>query len=182
MDDLLCKLQAELGLTVEDILAYADDLTVICRTVGEVSRAIVIIEKWGLEFGMSMNKRKCGILRTGSKSNVTGFKSIAGVPVVRKYRYLGLWLTETISPIFHIAGLRDRLKWVTGKLKIIPIEERTPRLMGNFWQVFVRPLIELASGFEWVCCDSWRETLANLWRVSFRRCLGLGMSVNNEIV
>jgi len=47
---------------MEWILAYADDLSVICDSVEQVRQVIKVVENWGNKAGLKLNKGKSGIL------------------------------------------------------------------------------------------------------------------------
>ena len=45
-----------------EILAYADDLCVLCQDKNKLLRAIRIIDKWSKENGINVNRKKSGII------------------------------------------------------------------------------------------------------------------------
>ena len=49
-------------MSIQDILLYADDILLLCKTPRQIARCIQIIEKWTEENGMKLNKKKSDIL------------------------------------------------------------------------------------------------------------------------
>jgi hypothetical protein len=62
IEDLATSLANEIGLSIQEVLFYADDILVLCQTPQQVRRCIWIIEKWSEENGMKLNKKKSGIV------------------------------------------------------------------------------------------------------------------------
>ncbi len=49
---------------------FADDLALVCRGLLEVKRAIRLVEEWGNNNHMLLNKRKCGIFKLRSSGRL----------------------------------------------------------------------------------------------------------------
>ena len=107
----------ELGNTCFEVLAYADDLAVICSSETELEKAIDVLMKWTEENGMQVNHKKSGILSIGKHCKPGEFKR--GFPVVDSYNYLGVLLNQDCSPRPHVEKVGKRLQIYlrrTGKL------------------------------------------------------------------
>ncbi len=117
IEELSEELKKKTGLSLEDILYYADDLQVICSSIEQIRKIIRIISKWSEENGMQLNKKKLGIVILGRRKNKlpmmkldkdkSGKKGvnihhkwkvansfIEGIPVCEKYKYLDTILTK----------------------------------------------------------------------------------------
>ena len=51
---------------IEDIVAYADDIAICVYSIGELNKAINIINKWSNEAGIPINFRKSIIKNTNT--------------------------------------------------------------------------------------------------------------------
>ena len=93
IEPMLLELKREFN--IEDIFAYADDITLCIYSVNQLRNAINIIETWSNKVGIPVNFKKSGILnitpRTNSRKLIQGI-SIIKYPIVEKYKYLGVWL------------------------------------------------------------------------------------------
>ena len=63
-----------------EILAYADDLCVLCQDKNELLRAIKRIDKWSKENGINVNRKK--IRGVEQNDNVEGY------PILNEYKYI----------------------------------------------------------------------------------------------
>ena len=98
-NDLLVKL-AELGYKV---FAYADDLAIMDKDHTRLEEAINIVELWAQENKMTINKKKSCIIKYKRKKNKSeGNKEILGIPIVRKYKYLGIIIDENMCWEDHL--------------------------------------------------------------------------------
>ena len=82
-----------------EIFAYADDLAVNNYGEEQMKKTIKIIEQWVEKNDMKINKKKSGIIfhkkkKSGKKQ--LHKKEIEGFPVIGEYKYLGIWIDETM--------------------------------------------------------------------------------------
>ncbi len=85
----LNSLIKELCPEVYEVLAYADDIAILCRSKEELLKAMDMVEKWGAANGMEVNKKKSGVLPVLNGDKV---ERINGYPVKGAYKYLGIQL------------------------------------------------------------------------------------------
>ena len=82
-------------------LLFADDLVLICPSKGKLRRALESITAWAEAWELQFNASKCGIMGVGrnGKSTLGTEWRLQGVvvPVVQKYKYLGIWFSEEWS-------------------------------------------------------------------------------------
>ena len=100
IEPLLQLLNREFNM--EDLFAYADDIAVCVYSIGELSRAIKIIEEWSNKARIPINLRKSGILnirKTNKTSKIVLGSTYMNYPIVEKYKYLGVWIDEKLNPI-----------------------------------------------------------------------------------
>ena len=98
-EELISKL-IDNGWSFEDILAYADDHLIICDSLEQVQKAIVIVNSWCYVSNISLNPMKSGILevipRRGKHSVKVG-SVVCEIPIVSSYRYLGIELDDKLT-------------------------------------------------------------------------------------
>lgn len=81
-------------------LLFADDLVLTCPSKVALRRALAAITQWADAWELKFNASKCGIMGVGPRGlSVNGGGeewSLQGVrvPVVSRYKYLGIWFTE----------------------------------------------------------------------------------------
>lgn len=144
-EDLLYKIE-DAQVSNEDLLAYADDLLVVCTSLHQLRQVIKIIRKWSKENNLELNDKKSGIVeflpRSGRQTSTLKTGSVfESIPIVDKYKYLGLWLDKklTLDPQLHhikkkSGFIRSRLAPLLGG---ISLDYRI-----NLWTVFIRPLFD----------------------------------------
>jgi len=150
VEPLLKLLNEEID--IEDIFAYADDIAVCVYSPEELSRAIQIINDWSLKAGIPINLKKSGILNikrtVRSKSLINqdgdGEETFMGYPIVERYKYLGIWIDETLNPQTHLDLYKPKVNYLTHKLRMIPKKSITPRYLIDLWTLIIRPTYEYA--------------------------------------
>ena len=92
----------ELGefLAFDDILAYADDILILCENQHLLNKCIDVIERWSQENHLKINKKKSAILEFMHRRQRTTLMktgdSFRDYPIVDKYKYLGTWLSQKL--------------------------------------------------------------------------------------
>ena len=74
----------------EDLLAYADDITIFTKNDIEIGRVVQGFRQMEQHFNLRINLRKCEILRI--KGGTSNIKQIEGIEVKDNVKYLGLKL------------------------------------------------------------------------------------------
>jgi hypothetical protein len=125
IDDLIRNLEEN----TSDTLAYADDVAIVCKNLNQVNKSIEIIEEWSEENKIYLNKSKSGILiiKKSSKDVIDLNKTIIaninndgdnmnntliykGIPIVIKYKYLGVTLDNNLMPVTHLIEINQKMK------------------------------------------------------------------------
>ncbi len=63
IEELLEMLETKHGLNIEEILAYADDIAVICYSMNLLNQVISTIREWSDKNGLQINSKKRGLLQ-----------------------------------------------------------------------------------------------------------------------
>ncbi len=143
LEPLLREIE-ELGISPEDILAYADDVLILCTSPNSVRTTIQLIKKWRTENGLILNPKKSEILEFTSRRGEPYYKigkEVEEIPIVSKYRYLGCWLNSTLT-------MDDQLEKFETASRILRVKlgpalyANSMTYRRNMWLVFVSPWIE----------------------------------------
>ena len=96
-----------LSLVTFDSMGFADDLATVNKNMDQILNCIKTIEQWTEENGMSLNKNKSGIIIL---DGVIKEDNIRGIPIVKEYKYLGVWINKKMNPTTHINRTIDNVK------------------------------------------------------------------------
>ena len=94
----------ELNQNSYEILAYADDLCILCKGINQLLNILNKIEKWSILNGINVNKKKSGIMilkGTDDRSEIEGY------PIIKQYKYLGITIDNKMKINNHI-GIIDK--------------------------------------------------------------------------
>ena len=110
---------------MENVFAYADDLAAITDSYPRLNATIDTIVLWSKEAATPLNYDKSGILnisRMKSSKKMVRTKEFRNFPIKQEYKYLGVWLNETLNPEYHIEHpkIKAKIKFIERKLLTIP--------------------------------------------------------------
>ena len=98
----------ELDLNAFDVLAYADDLCVLCEGRSQLINVINIIDKWSTLNKIKVNKLKSGIMILKYNDN-TNENNIEEYPIINEYKYLGILINDKMNIQKHIGNIDKKL-------------------------------------------------------------------------
>jgi len=208
-EDLVEKLAKELEMSVEDILLYADDILILCKTVGQVKRCVQIIEEWSVNNGMELNKKKSGIVvfaprsaknipymqlkvveKKGKKGGKTKTRKwisaskegINGIPIVSKYKYLGTYLDSKLTMKTQLNFIRKKSNHLF--VKLYPyLTSATAQGRKDMWRTMVSPLFTgILALLHFGKSLSHHKKMIALWRETFRKFMLIPKNTNSELV
>ncbi len=104
IDDLL----ETLSKIAHTVLAFADDTGFICEDLVRLNAAITALEMWCELNDIELNKLKSGIMIINDNKGLAK-DNIKGIPVVNKYKYLGVLLLDDLTVREHITAIRDKV-------------------------------------------------------------------------
>lgn len=139
IEDLIGHLQT-LCPRINQILAFADDLLIICPDLDTLKRVIFEVEFWILTNGMSLNKSKSGIMRMTKRHgrDSTSLIEVSGIPVVKCYKYLGTLFTPKLYLQSAAVPFLEKLRSIKNFLQ--PILRRADiKTRWYLWRLFVEP-------------------------------------------
>ena len=97
----------ELDKNAFDVLAYADDLCVLCEGRSQLINVIKIIDNWSKLNGINVNKLKSGIMIVNNYK--IDENNIEGYPIIKEYKYLGILINDKMNIQNHIGSIDKKL-------------------------------------------------------------------------
>ena len=125
-----------LDKNVFEVLAYADDIAVICKDKEELIKAMKLIDQWANENYILINKKKSGILVLCNPTNRD--TAIEGYPLKNQYKYLGVTLNSYIDPSNHIFNVNRKLSDYIKRNEWLLKSYFSPKsllLLANYYQM-----------------------------------------------
>ena len=150
LDDILKAIQQETNLSIEQILAYADDLLFLCSSLKQLNETIHSIEINSPKAGLTINKSKSAIMEIYSRKYARPkwyFQigdSYKGFPIVDQYCYLGVKINRTLNLKETFKAVETTINYTSLRLKPI-ISSTSVDFRLNCWNLFIRPLLEMIS-------------------------------------
>ena len=118
-----------------EVLAYADDIAILCSSEREINLVIDVVERWTEENKLILNKKKSAIMYLFNSE--IKWKKYLGFPIVKQYRYLGILINNWLNPI---GGLKETSKKLEVYIK------RNRWLLKRYFSI--RTLIQLCEYFQ----------------------------------
>ena len=209
LEDLAIELQEKADINLEDLLLYADDILTICSSVAQLELAITIIESWCERNGMSLNKKKSGIVvfaprrsknipfmkaveevSQEKKQNkgckkckwLPATKHILEIPICEEYKYLGTWLNTKLTCGPQINFIKKKTGFLFVRLYSYLVQASADGRRDMF-MTMVAPLFHAAH----ILLHSepslaQRNNLEALWRITFKRFLLISKRTNSILI
>ena len=145
-----------------------------------------MIEHWCRDNNLHLNPKKSGIVefqpRQGRTSNYLQIGTcVSGIPVVEKYKYLGVWIDGKLSMEPQIQHIKDKTNFLVHKLwpllKTVSLDYRI-----NLWKVLVRPMFEMLAGHYFMDNPSNKEKVMNCLKKTFKNFTLLCKNVDDRTV
>ena len=183
VETLIEKIRNEGALREECVIMYADDLAVVCYNELNMRKVIEIIKEWSGEKGLSINKKKSGILQVlGKRQKITlQIDNIRVIPIVKSYKYLGINIYERLAAEKHREQMKPNILYLIYRLKWVPSPLTSIRFTANMWHVFIRPLIESCLYFNIVNTKHKDFETIKWARTTFKSMCGLTKTTKNVI-
>jgi len=183
-EDLCYTLEDQINVHME--LGYADDMLVICSSLTQLRRVIEIIRAWTHQNNLMLNEKKSGIVeflpRLDRQSAALKINSsFEGVPVVDRYKYLGMWVNFKLTLDPQLDYIREKSQYQVYKLwpllRNVSLDYRI-----SLWTILIRPMFEMLVGLFEREPHSNREKVFGLFRGTFKKFTLLCKNVKNSTV
>jgi len=199
LEDLSAELGEKASLNLEDRLFYADDVLLLTTSINQAKEVIQIVENWANKNGMTLNKKKSGIiifvnrraikppLMQKSKEKRGGIKwtptqkTINGVPICDKYKYLGTWLDSKLTIDPQISHIRKKAAHIY--VKPYPyLMSASADARRDIWQTMVAPLFNAAHILlEYEPSETHKIKLERIQRLTFKQFMMISKKTNTEL-
>jgi len=184
LDDCLRAISEKYNVNEDNILAYADDIAIICSSLDKLKEIASSIESLFMKFGLILNKEKSGCLEVRKPRShiLLRDENISGFPVVEMYKYLGVEISQTLSCVPYVKRLRQTINAL--RVNLFPFLAHASAQDSLFlWQLMVRPLFDYGGlFFRNDRVKSHQDYLYRTIRNSIRTFIGLNKSTKKDAV
>ncbi|KAL4506995.1 hypothetical protein ABPG72_001416 [Tetrahymena utriculariae] len=178
MDQFIKVLQSKFCLQWHKI--YADDIVFLVQEY-QINYFLQVLTEICKIFKLIINKTKSGIFKIRKRLPKNIKQLYDGIPVVSKYKYLGVTFDHTGSIKLHLNQLKKRLNYILKQT----IQIRFNMQVENqflIWLVFVRPHFLYIFSFLQTQSNSVQQKTQKLFRQTFKKALFLPLSTSDQIV
>ena len=128
INDVLEKLA---GVSMKT-LAFADDIVLVLRSLGQAKLVLTKLQDWLKPFNMKMNKNKSRVLvlRRDRRTRRKPYKDVLGIPVVSEARYLGVLMDDCLNFEADLQRRRDLKEQCFGQLAAV-VKQQADRTTRN---------------------------------------------------
>ena len=95
------------------------------------------------------------------------------LPLLPKYKYLGIYINRQLNFKDHLAFLKDKLTFIINSFVSIRKSSKDLKFCYNTWELFIRSNLDYASAYLWYCTDKDRESMRTLYRTTLRKMMFL---------
>ena len=103
-------------------------------------------------------------------------------PIVKKYKYLGVWLDEKLDPKTHIDAYKQKIGYLINRFRIIPKKSITPRFLINIWTLIIRPVFDYAFCLAKLKNKTGEDFYLTEELKSFKQLMSLRKSTSDELI
>lgn len=140
------------------------------------------METWCNEVSMNLNAAKSGILEietNGVLRRTTIGDTIDGIPVVDKYKYLGVTLTSKLNLEHQLSIINDKARKIFCALYPY-FKTGSLRLRRRLYTLYILPHYLYSANTAIILGKG--EKLVMKAKIWGKKCLKLGMNVSNRLV
>ena len=131
---------------------------------------------------MLINHNKSGILIFKDKHNISENEgNILGIPIVKKYAYLGVVINHKLNLDSHYSKLKKKIRFIRYKLHYV-FNKNSLKFRLNCFQIFIAPLFSHINGILFYSRATDKERFMRLWRTTLKSFIGLKKNCNNSFL
>ena len=186
LDVILRTILNEAELTIDQILAYADDLLFLCFSLEQLDKTISKIEEHSPKMGLSINKSKSSIMEIYARKYARPkwyFKvgeNYKGFPIVDEYSYLGVKINRILNLQETFKAVKTTINFTSLRLSAL-LSSVSVDFRLNSWNLFIRPLLEMISIPFIVSFKKTDQTkVRDFIKKTFKKFLNVGVSCEDK--
>ena len=167
-----------------NIFMYADDTALICRNRKELEKGIKVLENWSEENGLTINKKKSGVMimsKRKSKGRGLEIDKLWDYPIVNNYKYLGTVMTKHMSIDSHLNETGQKVDYLTRKLTPFRINASV-KFNVNMFKLMVAPQYRLLASLWDFIGKTAKKMITISYRKSFKKFMMMPPSVPNSVI
>ena len=176
VNDLISDLSTQFG--ERNVVAYEDDIAVLCLGYSDVKSALRIVEGWATTNSMELNKKKCGILSVCRKSSPIRRKEIDGVPFVEEYKYLGIPLDQSLTLKHLRTHMKKKMKGFSFRIHTLLHSVIGAKAKLDLWKTYQRCYFDYFTPSIAVCGQMSKFTAG--YTSSLKKALDLPLRTPNR--
>lgn len=127
--------------------------------------------------GKGIHRKALLTFKYGDDNNQTH-----SIPLVKCYKYLGIYLQWNIGMEFHIQKTKEKIQYITRSLVAIRKASDNPKFCHNTWTTFIRPLLDYSIIYSYYTGRKGRQMLETLYRTSLKQMLFIKSYAPNDII
>ena len=134
-------------------LWYADDIVLLAESAEELREMMACVDEYCHKWRCSANAKKSGVMIVGADPKTAPTFTLGGdkVPIVSKYKYLGVWFNDKWDWSDHVECVLSRtekrvkaLEWRLWRNRAVDVETKVIA-----WKTIFRPAVEYGSEVWW---------------------------------
>ena len=175
------------GVPSDCIMAYADDLLIVCSSLDQLKVVIKTVRNWCDKNNFKLNENKSGIVellprRGPYKPLFSNENNIDGIPFTSKYKYLGTWISNKLTMDAQLDHIKRKNDFLVTKLFPL-LHDRSLSFRINMWEVFVKPLFDqLVHLFYADKAKTNQAKAERLFKYTFKRFTLLSKSTPDNLI
>jgi hypothetical protein len=99
------------------VRAFADDISMILEDWRVLDEKLEVINAWSSEHGIKINPEKSAIIRILKRTGkIKGIPNIMNIKEVKEYKYLGVWMSQSLNFDKQIKQVKKRSGFLWKKI------------------------------------------------------------------
>ena len=175
------------GVSSDSIMAYADDLLVICSSLNQLQKVIQTVKQWCKKNNFELNEKKSGIVELLPRKGPfrRQFKDedmLEGINFTSKYKYLGTWISNKLTLDSQMEFIKMKTDILASKLFPL-LHDVSLSLRINLWEIFIKPLFDqIVHLFRADPAKTNRLKAMRLFKYTFKRFTLLSKNTPDKLI
>ncbi len=193
----------------KEVKLWADDFALAFRTPlltlkEKLKLLLKTLMAIGSQWGLRINFKKSGLMHLFTRNNnyskfsdstintqaqqgvtlislnLSSSESVT-LPLVRKYKYLGIYINRNLRISDHISFLKKKINYIANSLISVRKASNSTKFCYNTWQIFIRPLLDYTNTYVNFVPQKDKELIWALYRGSLKKMLFMKPYIPNAL-